>query len=102
MFVRNGAEHWVNLEKESDCYVCNKSNLVYILFQRSTALKDFELVTNRKIRDVLWKYYNLDAYVHSAQVLPVVLGSATNWNPVKMMPQLFFALLKLCKTVSKS
>lgn len=99
MFRKNASEQWNVGEQERDCFVCNRANLVYVLYNRSTVQTDFEVIRNKKIRDTLFEYYNLS---HYTQDLPVVLGSSTSWNPVKMMPQMFCALLRLCKTIQKN
>jgi hypothetical protein len=79
--------------------VCNKANLVYILFNRSTVSSDFQIIRNAAIRRTLFDYYGLSAYTGC---LPVILGSASGWAPVKAMPILFWALSRLCKVVSKN
>ena len=75
---------------------------MYIFFRRQHALEDFEEVTNKMTKKVLLEYYGLENYVQSKSKLPVILGSATDWKPAKMIPALYHTMLCLTKQMQKS
>jgi hypothetical protein len=75
---------------------------VYIFFRRQHALENFEEVTNKMTKKVLLEYYGLENYVQSKSKLPVILGSATDWKPAKMIPALYHTMLCLTKQMQKS
>lgn len=65
-------------------------------------LEEFEEVTNKMTKKVLFEYYGLENYAQSKSKLPVILGSATDWKPVKMIPALHHTMLCLTKQMQKS
>jgi hypothetical protein len=65
-------------------------------------LEEFEEVTNKMTKKVLFEYYGLEHYGKSKSKLPVILGSATDWKPVKMIPALYHTMLCLTKQMQKS
>jgi hypothetical protein len=65
-------------------------------------LQEFEEVTNKMTKKVLFEYYGLENYAQSKSELPVILGSATYWKPVKMIPALYHTMLCLTKQMQKS
>jgi len=102
MFLVNASENWTSGNSDEDCYMCSKSNLIHVLFRRKTAEQDFTLVTNQKVKKTIMDFYDLKQYSKRNKELPVVVGSLTGWNPVKLVPLLYHAMLRLTKSISKN
>lgn len=102
MFVKNASESWYQEKSDQDCFICNKSSLVNIFFRRQHAQQDFEIIENSKTKAVLMEYYQLRDYCALNSTSPVLIGSSTEWRPVKMIAAIYYALLKLTKQMTKN
>ena len=102
LFVKNASEMWYHEKRDEDCFICNKSSMVNIFFRRRHAEKDFEPIENSNTRAVLFECYRLRDYCALGSTSPVILGSCTEWRPVKMMAAIYHTVLKLTKQMAKN
>jgi len=97
MFDSKAGLQWTRQFSEKDCYICNRSNKVSIFYRRYYADSDFEEISNPLTEKALRKFYKLDSYKLKNKLDPILLGSLTDWAPIKMMPALYFSIMLMGK-----
>lgn len=72
-----------------------------IFFRRNHVEQDWKLINNSKTKETLSNYYDLEKYKQFNPTQPLILGTLTDWTTSKMVPLLFFTLLRLLNQVQK-
>lgn len=98
----NATDHWIHEEADSDCYICNCSNKVHVFFRRAHVDNDFQKLGNLKTIDLLIEYYKLKKYRDNNPITPLMFGSITEWQPVKLMSAIDHTLLRLTHSLNKN
>ena len=78
-----------------DCYVCQQHNYVQIFFNRAKAQLDFKKITDRRTRQTLMQFYELEKNESLLRGTPILLSSVNNWILTRLLDvQILSQLLK--------
>jgi hypothetical protein len=78
-----------------DCYVCQQHNYVQIFFNRAKAQLDFKKIMDRRTRQTLLQFYELEKNESLLRGTPILLSSVNNWILTRLLDvQILSQLLK--------